>query len=270
MGNATVVCSDKTGTLTQNKMSVVSGFVGASEPFGTNPSSTAGLLISISETLEKFPSSFEELLLHSLALNTTAFEEQQGEDKKFIGNKTEVALLQFAHQGLGMNLSEIRTNNHIEYVYPFDSARKTMAVVYARPTGFGYRFLVKGAPEVVLSASSHMVSSGPEGDILAVCVISPDDRRLISERINTYSRASLRTIGLAYRDFPAWPSSLQQRQPIFDDLFHDMTWIGAFGIHDPLRPEVPGAIQTCCAAGIQVKMVTGSFSNFYRVCPCTL
>lgn len=270
MGNATVVCSDKTGTLTQNKMSVVSGFFGPSQPFGTIPSSTAGLLISISETLEKFSSSFRELLLHSLALNTTAFEEQQGEDKKFIGNKTEVALLQFAHQGLGMNLSEIRANNHLEHVYPFDSARKTMAVVYARPTGLGYRLLVKGAPEILLSASSQMVSSGPEGEILPVCVISPDDRRLISGRIDAYSRASLRTIGLAYRDLPAWPSALQKHQPILDDLFHDMTWIGAFGIHDPLRPEVPGAIQTCRAAGIQVKMVTGSFSNIYRVCPCTL
>ena len=87
--------------------------------------------------------------------------------------------------------------------------------------------------------------------------------------IDAYSRASLRTIGLAYRDFPAWPSALQDRQPTFDDFFHDITWIGAFGIHDPLRPEVPGAIETCRAAGIQVKMVTGSFADFYMVCMCT-
>lgn len=265
MGNATVICSDKTGTLTQNKMSVASGFFDHSEPFGKFPLSATALPISISETLKKFPSSFEELLLHSLALNTTAFEEQQSEKKEFIGNKTEVALLQFAHQGLGLNLSEVRTNNHIEQVYPFDSARKTMAVVYARSKRSGYRFLVKGAPEILLTASSHMVSPGPEGENLAACVISPDDRRLISGMIDAYSRASLRTIGLAYRDLPTWPSASQDRQPSFDEIFHDMTWIGAFGIHDPLRPEVPGAIQTCRAAGIQVKMVTGSFFNFYRV-----
>ncbi|KAJ5237945.1 hypothetical protein N7489_008036 [Penicillium chrysogenum] len=244
-------------TLTQNKMSVVSGCFGSSEPFGKFPLNTTGLSISISDTLKKFPLSFEKLLLHSLALNTTAFEEQQSEDKKFIGNKTEVALLQFAHQGLGLNLSDVRTSNHIEHVYPFDSARKAMAVVYARPTGSGYRFLVKGAPEILLTASSHMVCPGPEEENSAACVISPDDRRLISGMIDAYSRASLRTIGLAYRDFPAWPSALQDRQPTFDDFFHDITWIGAFGIHDPLRPEVSGAIQTCRAAGIQVKMVTG-------------
>ncbi|KZN84674.1 Calcium-transporting ATPase [Penicillium chrysogenum] len=244
-------------TLTQNKMSVVSGCFGSSEPFGKFPLNTTGLSISISDTLKKFPLSFEKLLLHSLALNTTAFEEQQSEDNKFIGNKTEVALLQFAHQGLGLNLSEVRTSNHIEHVYPFDSARKAMAVVYARPTGSGYRFLVKGAPEILLTASSHMVCPGPEEENLAACVISPDDRHLISGMIDAYSRASLRTIGLAYRDFPAWPSALQDRQPTFDDFFHDITWIGAFGIHDPLRPEVPGAIETCRAAGIQVKMVTG-------------
>ncbi|CAI7576281.1 unnamed protein product [Penicillium viridicatum] len=257
MGNATVICSDKTGTLTQNKMSVASGFLGHSEPFGKFPLSSTALPISISETLKQFSSSFEELLLHSLALNTTAFEEQQSEKKEFIGNKTEVALLQFAHQGLGLNLSEVRTNNHIEQVYPFDSARKTMAVVYARSKRSGYRFLVKGAPEILLTASYHMVSPGPEGENLAACVISPDDRRLISGMIDAYSRASLRTIGLAYRDLPTWPSASQGRQPSFDEIFHDMTWIGAFGIHDPLRPEVPGAIQTCRAAGIQVKMVTG-------------
>ena len=269
MGNATVICSDKTGTLTQNKMSVVSGCFGSSEPFGKFPLNTTGLSISISDTLKKFPLSFEKLLLHSLALNTTAFEEQQSEDKKFIGNKTEVALLQFAHQGLGLNLSDVRTSNHIEHVYPFDSARKAMAVVYARPTGSGYRFLVKGAPEILLTASSHMVCPGPEEENSAACVISPDDRRLISGMIDAYSRASLRAIGLAYRDFPAWPSALQDRQPTFDDFFHDITWIGAFGIHDPLRPEVSGAIQTCRAAGIQVKMVTGSFADFYMVCMCT-
>lgn len=266
MGNATVICSDKTGTLTQNKMSVVSGFFGPSELFGKLPLNITGLSSSISETLKKFPSSFKELLLHSLALNTTAFEERQNECKKFIGNKTEVALLQFAHQGLGLNLSEVRTTNPVEHVYPFDSARKTMAVVYARPTGVGYRFLVKGAPEILLTASSHMISPRPEGEGLGASLISSDDRRLISEMIDAYAQASLRTIGVTYRDFPAWPSAFQDRQPRFDEIFNDMTWIGAFGIHDPLRPEVPGAIKTCRTAGVQVKMVTGVVSSFYVVC----
>ncbi|CEJ54886.1 hypothetical protein PMG11_01174 [Penicillium brasilianum] len=257
MGNATVICSDKTGTLTQNKMSVVAGFLGPGKPFGKSPLTTTGLSVSILETLKKFSSSLEELLLHSLALNTTAFEEQQSECKEFIGNKTEVGLLQFAYQSLGLNLSEVRTNNHIEHVYPFDSARKAMAVVYLRSTGSGYRFLVKGAPETLLTASSYMVVPGPEGESLSTSLISEDDRQLIIGTVDDYAQASLRTIGLTYKDFPAWPWAFQDHQPRFEEIFHDMIWIGAFGIQDPLRPEVIGAIQTCRAAGVQVKMVTG-------------
>lgn len=238
-------------------MSVVAGFFGPREPFGKSPLTATGSSTSMSEILKKFPSSFEELLLHSLALNTTAFEEQQSEYKKFIGNKTEVALLQFAHQGLGLNLSEVRTNSHIQHVYPFDSARKTMAVVYVRPMGLGYRFLVKGAPEILLTAASRMVSPALEGENLATTLISRDDRRLILGMIDGYAQASLRTIGLTYRDFTAWPPACQNRQPRFEEIFNNMIWIGAFGIQDPLRPEVPEAIQTCRDAGVQVKMVTG-------------
>ncbi|KAJ6035912.1 hypothetical protein N7540_000191 [Penicillium herquei] len=261
MGNATVICSDKTGTLTQNKMSVVVGFFGSNSTFGKTPLDTTESFISVSDIIPRFSSSFKDLILHSLALNTTAFEDQQEDGKKFIGNKTEVALLQLAHRDLGLNLDEIQATNPLEQIYPFDSARKTMAVLYGHPRGSGYRFMVKGAPEILLAAASGMVSLNPEGGEPAVSSISPYDRRLISEKIDSYAKASLRTIGIAYRDFPAWPSPTQDRRCNLDEIFCEMIWIGAFGIHDPLRPEVSEAINKCSAAGVQVKMVTGDNIN---------
>lgn len=259
MGNATVICSDKTGTLTQNKMSVVAGFMGANEEFGDLPSESVKSegssppSASITDTLKTFPSGVTDLVLHSLALNTTAFEETRETGREFVGNKTEIALLQLASQYLGMDLAEVQGGNPIEHVYPFDSSRKAMAVVYRLPSG--YRFLVKGAPELMLNAATRILHQG-SGEI-PTQDISPDDRRCISDRVDAYARASLRTIGIAYRDLATWPSG-SEHQAAFDDIFEDMTWVGAFGIHDPLRPEVSDAIKNCHSAGVQVKMVTGT------------
>ncbi|KAL4802596.1 hypothetical protein BDV18DRAFT_62725 [Aspergillus unguis] len=265
MGNATVICSDKTGTLTQNKMSVVAGFMGANEEFGSTPGversedllSPVPVPALISETLGHFPLQVKDLVLCSLALNTTAFEETRDTGREFVGNKTEIALLQLASQDLGMNLAEVHSGHRIEHVYPFDSSRKAMAVVYHTPNG--YRFLVKGAPELLLTVSKHIVQTGPDPELICA-ELSNEYRQCISERIDAYARASLRTIGMAYRDFPTWPPS-EKAQVGFDDLFKDITWIGAFGIHDPLRPEVADAIRTCHSAGVQVKMVTGDNIN---------
>ncbi|KAL5334978.1 hypothetical protein BJX70DRAFT_391013 [Aspergillus crustosus] len=268
MGNATVICSDKTGTLTQNKMSVVVGFFSALESFGELPSDITkqSSRVSMSEMLSRFPEQVKELLLHSLALNTTAFEELREDRKEFIGNKTEIALLQLAKDDLKMDLGEIQAANGIEHVYPFDSSRKAMAVIYRTSTG--YRFLVKGAPELLLNSSTRMVQPGQlqaidtetESDISKED-ISTDARGAITERIDSYARASLRTIGLVYRDFPSWPPASKAGQPAFKEVFEDMTWLGAFGIHDPLRPEVSEAIRKCHTAGVQVKMVTGDNIN---------
>ncbi|KAI9368723.1 hypothetical protein BJX61DRAFT_522635 [Aspergillus egyptiacus] len=260
MGNATVICSDKTGTLTQNKMSVVVGFFSSLESFGKLPCKSEATSISVSDMLQRFPPQFKDLLVHSLALNTTAFEEQRDSQKEFVGNKTEIALLQLASDNFDMNLSEVQAGNSIEHVYPFDSSRKAMAVVYRVPGG--YRFLVKGAPELLLKATTRMVVPEPLDEKGIATESLPETvRASISGRIDSYARASLRTIGLSYRDFPAWPPTTSNQHPSFDEIFEDMTWIGAFGIHDPLRPEVIGAIENCHSAGVQVKMVTGDNIN---------
>lgn len=264
MGNATVICSDKTGTLTENKMTVVAGVFGIRESFSTLPSDAfpQESHSSVSATIQKFPPAFKDLLRTSLASNSTAFEVQGDNGTELTGNKTEVALLRFAKDQLGMaSLATEQSNIEIEHVYPFDSARKAMAVVY-RNGASGYRLLVKGAAELVLEASTRVVvpeTSNPTQ--VATAQMSDDEYQAISQTIVTYAGAALRTIGVAYRDFSAWPpggeKSSNNEPASFESVFHEMTWIGGFGIHDPLRPEVTDAIKTCRSAGVQVKMVTG-------------
>ncbi|KAH1334820.1 hypothetical protein KXV68_001983 [Aspergillus fumigatus] len=263
MGNATVICSDKTGTLTQNRMTVVAGFLSPSESFGQLPLETASQPQhdDISGVTQRYPAALKALLVKSLVVNSTAFEELRENETVLVGNNTEIALLRFAQTALDVrDVSTERERTDIEQVYPFDSARKAMAVVYR--LGTGHRLLVKGAAEVVLGACTESTLPGlSDKTSLARAQMSCEDRRTIHDQIDIFSRASLRTIAIAYRELPAWNSEQAgdnaKVSPDFDALFNNLTWIGAFGIHDPLRPEVPEAIRTCHTAGVQVKMVTG-------------
>jgi Ca2+-transporting ATPase len=266
MGNATVICSDKTGTLTQNKMTVVAGTLGPKsfgQERGEDDSSSSSM--TATETAKQLSSKARDLIIKSIALNSTAFEEERDGSKEFIGSKTEVALLQLAKDYLGMDVTAERASAEIVQLIPFDSARKCMGVVYREPA-VGYRLLVKGAAEIMAGACSTKVTEmdGPSG--ITIDQFTQEDSRKALDTIESYANKSLRTIGLVYRDFPSlssWPPSHtkssedDQDAAKFEDLFRDMTWIGVVGIQDPLRPEVPAAIEKCRTAGVQVKMVTG-------------
>lgn len=275
MGNATVICSDKTGTLTQNKMTVVAGTWGSAESFnqlpldGDSPAPTT----TVSEVFKRFSSSTKDLIIKSISLNSTAFEDDRDGGKEFVGSKTEVALLQLAKDHLGMNLREERSNVETVQLFPFDSARKCMGVVYREPS-VGYRLLVKGAAELMLGSTTSVITTSAGEEIRSV-PLSKDVRETISETINSYAQKSLRTIGMVYRDFPSWPpkgaKTLEDDSSAaaLESVFRDMTWIGVVGIQDPLRPEVPAAIKKCNSAGVQVKMVTGCCSLSGLTCSIT-
>ena len=274
MGNATVICSDKTGTLTQNKMTVVAGVLGWQDRFNQHVHVDADVDADVdneaspSETMGRLSPALRDLLIKSVGLNSTAFEEERdGSGKMFVGSKTEVALLQFAKEYLGMDIVEERANSQLVHVFPFDSARKCMGVVYRRGfTGGGgggggggrYRLLVKGAAEIMLDASREVVVTREKEVEVGSEVISNEARTAVARAIDMYARESLRTIGMVYKDFSSWPPVPPTDGVAFEDLFQDMTWIGIVGIHDPLRPEVSGAIKTCRDAGVQVKVVTGA------------
>ncbi|KAF7589607.1 ATPase, Ca transporting, plasma membrane [Aspergillus hancockii] len=277
MGNATTICSDKTGTLTENKMTAVAATLGTTCKFGdkssgvskdingkidthTQETSTSNAL-SPSEFIKTLAAPVKELLLDSIVLNSTAFEGEQDGVMTFIGSKTETALLGFAKTYLGLgSVSEVRDNAQIVQLVPFDSGRKCMAAVYKMASG-KYRMLVKGASEILVEKSTRIVRD-PTRD-LSEGPLSGGDRSAVDSVITHYASQSLRTIGLVYRDFEQWPPRGARTQEEdrslaeFDSLFKDMILLGVFGIQDPLRAGVTESVQQCQRAGVFVRMVTG-------------
>ncbi|KAJ5384499.1 hypothetical protein N7517_002410 [Penicillium concentricum] len=262
MGNATVICSDKTGTLTQNKMTVVAGTWGSDQGFSqrTEDEDVKGSMTT-SAVSQQLSAPIKDLIIKSIALNSTAFEQEKDGSIDFVGSKTEVAMLQLARDYMGMDLVSERGSAETVQVIPFDSARKCMGVVYRVP-GVGYRLLVKGASELMVAVcTSEIMNIDTSKERPDVEQLSEEQKQHILELIDNYARKSLRTIGMVYKDFTAWPpaeaKNSEDSSANFDDFFHGMTWIGVVGIQDPLRPEVPEAIRKCHSAGVQVKMVTG-------------
>ncbi len=281
MGNATTICSDKTGTLTQNKMTVVAGTVGTTARFGDRkaaPSDTD----DEAETKDRqvsppadspvddaSPSAFtatlnsdaKEVLKQSIIINSTAFEGQQDGQMTFVGSKTETALLTFARDHLGMeSVSVERSNANIVQLVPFDSGRKCMAAIVKLSDGT-YRMYVKGASEILLAKCDRVVEDPTKGT--STVEMSPAMRETVEDIIDKYASRSLRTIALLYRDFAQWPpkgarpTEDDPSQAVFDDVFEKMVFLGVVGIQDPLRPGVRAAVEDCQMAGVYVRMVTG-------------
>lgn len=261
MGNATTICSDKTGTLTENKMSAVAATLGTTSRFGDKgPSAGQSGGVSASEFASTLSPSVKDLLLKSITLNSTAFEGEQEGVKTFIGSKTETALLSFAREHLGMGPpSEERASAKIAQMYPFDSGRKCMAVVVQLENG-KYRMLIKGAAEILMAKSTKIVRD-PTGTLEEVA-LSDENRSTLDDTIVNYASRSLRCIALVYRDFDQWPpsgisTSADRNAVEFEDIFKDLSILGIFGIQDPVRKGVADAVYTCQRAGVFVRMVTG-------------
>ena len=275
MGNATTVCSDKTGTLTENKMTAVAVTLGVSNSFGkqqqtTELPETSSLLTEREglppvplDCLSEIPFNTKVLVRQSIAINSTAFEGVDTEEKTtFLGSKTEVALLEMAEKYFNMDdLSAERDSVPAIHHIPFNSVRKCMGVVLQNQSGGQkpYRLLVKGASEILLACSNRVIrlDTGTSEPLL------DKDRATILSTINNYGLQSFRTIALTYRDLPQWPIGIDQTLSE-NDVFQDMTWIGVVGIMDPLRQGVVKAVRDCQRAGVTVRMVTGDNLNTAR------
>ncbi|KAK9458919.1 uncharacterized protein V1516DRAFT_575259 [Lipomyces oligophaga] len=294
MGNATTICSDKTGTLTQNKMTVVEGAVGldllysskdsANLPADTESekellfSSSAGP-VPITTVQDGLDPTVKTILLQSISFNTTAFEDSASEEV-FVGSKTETALLNFARNYLAMGpLDSERSNLSVVQLFPFDSKKKCMGVAVRLPDPNNsertfVRLYVKGASEIVLAQASSAVVATKSSTITSVTmtdidgvVYTPIDNHVsdyVNKLIVSYAEKSLRTIGMVYRDFPSWPPEgldVLEDEPNqiknFGDVTAEMRWVGLVGIMDPLRNGVVEAVLDCQRAGVVVRMVTG-------------
>ncbi|KZV64863.1 Ca-transporting ATPase [Peniophora sp. CONT] len=293
MANATVVCTDKTGTLTQNEMTVVAGSVGIHAKFvrdlannggraDTEASSKPGSPSTEAQRPRRFADDFplelsdldqvlspalREAFNESIACNSTAFEDTDPENgtRIFVGSKTETALLKMAVDLKWDNYRKTREGKEQLQVVPFSSERKAMGVVVRH--GRGARFYVKGASEILVDrCTSHVVVSKPgEGkngnDEIETDGLSGDDKENVSRTITFYAGQSLRTIAICYRDFEQWPPAEvtvgEDGEVPYDFLASELVLISITGIEDPLRQGVRGAVADCSRAGVQVKMCTG-------------
>ncbi|XEU98716.1 hypothetical protein FSHL1_004003 [Fusarium sambucinum] len=279
MGNATTVCSDKTGTLTQNKMTVVAATLGKATSFGgTDAPMDKSIRIdreaitvpNVSETefTNGLSQEVKDLLVHSNVLNSTAFEGEQDGQKTFVGSKTEVALLTHCRDRLGSDpVEEVRSTAEIAQTVPFDSKYKYSAVVVKLADG-RYRAFVKGASEILLSKCTEVLENTTQGN-LASAPLTDIERDMFNLVISSYAAQTLRTISSSYRDFEAWPpegaaSSENPQYADFDAVHQNMTLISIYGIKDPLRPTVISALEDCRRAGVFVRMVTGD--NIQTAC----
>ncbi|KAM9535790.1 plasma membrane calcium-transporting ATPase 2-like isoform 3-T10 [Salvelinus alpinus] len=252
MGNATTICSDKTGTLTMNRMTVVQAYLG----------DTHYKKVPEPDVIKPFTL---EIMVNSIAINsayTTKIlsPEKEGGLPRHVGNKTECSLLGFVLE-LKRDYQPIRDEipeENLYKVYTFNSSRKSMSTVLKNTDGSGFRMYSKGASEIVLRKCSHILNTNGEPRIF-----KPKDRdEMVKNVIEPMACDGLRTICVAYRDFPA-----EAGEPNWDneaDILDELTCICVVGIEDPVRHEVPDAILKCQKAGITVRMVTGDNINTAR------
>ncbi|XP_025830662.1 plasma membrane calcium-transporting ATPase 2 isoform X7 [Agrilus planipennis] len=260
MGNATAICSDKTGTLTTNRMTVVQSYI----------------CEQLCKTMPKFsdiPAHVGNLIIEGISVNS-AFtsrimpSEDPTELPKQVGNKTECSLLGFV-LGLGKSYQTVRDDHPEESfvrVYTFNSVRKSMSTVIPRPGG-GYRLYTKGASEMILNKCAFIY--GHDGRLEKFT--RDMQERLLRQVIEPMACDGLRTIAIAYRDFVPGKAEINQvhseTEPNWDDeanIVNNLTCLCVVGIEDPVRPEVPDAIRKCQRAGITVRMVTGDNINTAR------
>uniref|UniRef100_A0A1A8FVS3 Calcium-transporting ATPase n=1 Tax=Nothobranchius korthausae TaxID=1143690 RepID=A0A1A8FVS3_9TELE len=250
MGNATAICSDKTGTLTTNRMTAVQCYVGDVH-YKKIPD--PGVL----------PPKSLDLLYYAISLNSAYTSkilppDKEGSLPKQVGNKTECGLLGLVLE-LKRDYQTIRNQipeEKLYKVYTFNSVRKSMSTVIKLPDG-SFRMYSKGASEIILKKCNQILNEVGEPR-----AFRPRDKdEMVKKVIEPMACDGLRTICVAYRDFPRNP------EPNWDDennILNDLTAICIVGIEDPVRPEVPDAIQKCQRAGITVRMVTGDNINTAR------
>ena len=272
LGSATVICSDKTGTLTQNKMTVTRLYAGGKffEITGSGYEPQGDFLLDGQKVeIRKYPAALDTLWIG--ALNNDALLEsiQNNGDKQFriIGDPTEGAILVAAAKA-GEYVNDLNKDYPRKDEIPFDSARKRMVTLHAvenprledtivlgdEQKRTWYAIAVKGAPDVVLNLCSHYENMDNQ-------IIELDEARKaeILAANDSMTKDALRVLGLAYRLEPIAPSEVNNAE-----MEKDLIFTGLIGMIDPARTEVTPALEIARQAGIRTIMITGDYPNTAR------
>ncbi len=227
IGSATVICSDKTGTLTQNKMQVeIAHFP----------------CLNCSDNDQK--EVYQNLIYEGISVNSTAnLERTSKEICSPIGNVTETALLLWLDR---QNVDYLIYRHHFQILdqLPFSTETKYMATAGKSSVISGNILYLKGAPEIILSHCSQQLT--PEG------IRDLDNQEQWIKTFHKYQERGMRVLGMAYNYL-----GIQEKEETINPLDNQLIWLGCFAITDPLRPDVKEAIKSCFNSGIEIKIVTG-------------
>lgn len=253
LGSTTVICSDKTGTLTQNQMTATKIFTDGQffsitgegyRPFGdfylndkkVDPRSNPAL-----ELLLKIGALCNDAKLEEVS------QEQDSPSWRILGDPTEGALVVAAAKA-GLVTSELEKSEPRVKEIPFDSDRKLMTTIH--PCGGKYVAYVKGAPDVLLSRSKYIYKTNQ------ILPLTQDDIEEINAANKTMASQALRVLALAYRPLEKLPE-----EPKSEDIEKELIFVGLIGMIDPPRPEAIEAIKICKQAGIRPVMITGDHKD---------
>ena len=238
MGGATTVCSDKTGTLTVNKMTIVKACV-----FSMDYDHRADNEDAVFEEIKNAPQWKE--FATGIMLNTEAYEASVAGKLRFLGSQTEVALLEWLRKiDSTLDYSIARKDAQILGKNPFNSERKRSSILTTMEDGRNMVF-VKGASEMVLSICDRYVDQ--TGNVVP---LDSTERERLESLISEMANATLRTICCAYKE-----TTTDNQEEVDDD--NEFILYGLFGLEDPLRDTAGHSVQQCQRAGIIVRMVTG-------------
>ena len=285
MGSATTICSDKTGTLTKNRMTVTNVFFGNSDIakgyYSRDGPTSAGDAINKDDTCSK---DFKVRVRNAIAINTSntsllvpkrnkdgSIDDRQAPEQ--VGNKTECGFLGLcvdlcdedvtyesirADPAFASDVADVGRNKKT-CKFPFSSERKRMSWIVPKETG-GFRMHCKGASEVVLARCTKILLS----DTNEVVEMSPEYRQKVLDHIKIFANEANRTLVMAFRDFEDgyddWERVHGESRPdastIDYEAEHELTFLGLVGIEDPLRDDVPTYHQMR-HCWVDVRMVTG-------------
>ena len=237
LGSATVICTDKTGTLTKNEMTVTKVCVG-DEAFEVTGEGSP---------LQSRASGIEQLLTAAVLCNGATLHEENGV-RHVIGDPTEGALLVLAAK-FGMTKQALEQTAPFEDEIPFDGERKMMTII--RRTPAGSMAYVKGAPDVLLARCTRRLR--PDGHVEA---LNDRHREEILATNGSLARQALRVLAVAHRPLDA-PHEGSPAATVEQDL----VFLGLVAMKDPLRPEALEAVQLCKEAGITTAMITGDHKD---------
>ncbi len=235
LGSATVICSDKTGTLTQNKMTVVQGWTTAGDIDLKNDSGAS---------FETMKEGEKTLLMAGLLCTDAHLKLLPDGTAENSGDPTETAIVDVALQ-YGVNKNEAEDKYKRVSEVPFDSERKRMTTINKHPDG-GLIVNVKGGLDEVLSVTKNIFVDG------AVRPITDEDIATIKEQNNQMAQNALRVLAIAQKEISDVPNDVNA-----ETVETDLIFVGLMGMIDPARPEVIEAVKKCRTAGIRPIMITG-------------